>query len=83
MNDESVRDDYYARLLDILIIDYRTVALIDDIWSGAIQSRKLFYKLTVSQQNTIADLITPAARVWMNGVKGKDWDYRLDEYEIE
>lgn len=72
---DSVRDEYFERLMRMLLYELGETDLIDDIWISGISARKLFVLLTPTQQAVIRDIDTNTARCWINGVKGLDWNH--------
>jgi hypothetical protein len=72
---DSVRDEYFERLMRMLLFEFGETDLIDDIWVSGIVSRKLFVLLSPIQQATIRNIDTNTARCWLNGIEGLDWDH--------
>jgi hypothetical protein len=73
-----VSGQYFEELMAQLLRTYRVTSLIDDIWVGGIENRLVFALLDAQHRMTIENLDTDAARVFMNGINGRDWNEGID-----
>ncbi len=76
---DYIRVMYFEELMHQLLRDYGITTLIDDIWVAGIEHRPVFARITSQQQAAIAGLESLAARCYMNGIQGKDWNEGIPE----
>jgi hypothetical protein len=76
-----VNGQYFEELMEQLLRTYRITSLIDDIWVGGIENRPVFALLDAQYRMIIENLDTDAARVFMNGINGCDWNKGIDELQ--
>ena len=72
---------YFEELMRKLLKEYGITTLIDDVWVVGIEQRQLFARLDDQYQAAIVGLDTLAAKCYMNGIRGRDWNEDL-WYEI-
>lgn len=77
-SNDALRNEYFERLVRMLLHNYSDVDLIDDIWVSGMENRKLFSVLDRRQQLAIEDIDTDAARCFLNGVHGREWNRGFD-----
>ena len=70
-------DSYFEALMRILLKEYRTIDLVEDVWVGGRHDREIYLKMPLVHRMTVHNLNTTASRVFINGVHDREWFYDL------
>lgn len=73
----EMRQNYFDDLMRQLLRTYQDTTMIDDIWVGGIEHRRVYRLLEDEFRSAIENLNTPASICFLNGVHGREWDYGL------